>query len=189
MLEIISGDFFIRLAINLASVFILVRLIYYRNYRRSDLFTTYFAFNLVIFLVTFLLNKVEISLGAAFGLFAVFSILRYRTELVSANDMTYLFLAISIGLLSAISRGDWTELCLFSFIILIITYLLEGSFFIKKELGKTILYENIHLIVPEKRTELMEDLRQRTGLDIHRVNIESIDFLRDATKLTIYYYP
>ncbi len=188
MLDIVSLDFFIRLCINLVSVSLLSGLIYYPNYRRTDLFTTYFAFNLVIFMVTFLLNKVEMSLGAAFGLFAVFSMLRYRTEQISIKDMTYLFLAIALGLLSAIGRGGWLGLCLFNFIILSVVLLLESNWLIRSETGKTVLYENIDLIVPEKRPELLADLRQRTGLNIHRVEVEDIDFLRDATRLTVYYY-
>jgi hypothetical protein len=88
----LSGKFLMRLAIDLISVFIVVRLIYFKNYRRTDLFLTFFIFNLIIFLITFLLNKVEMSMGAAFGLFAVFSMLRYRTEGISAKDMTYLLL-------------------------------------------------------------------------------------------------
>lgn len=189
MFETIFLDFFVRLAIDLISVSALSGLVYYRNYRRSDLFLTFFAFNAAIFLVTFLLNKVEMSLGAAFGLFAVFSMLRYRTEQISITDMTYLFLVIALGLLSAISGGNWLELTLFNLILLILAFVLEGSFFVIKEMGKAVMYENIDLIVPERRAELLEDLRRRTGLNVHRVDIESIDFLRDATQLTVYYYP
>ena len=185
----ISAKFFVRLLIDFASVFILIRFVYYRNYKRTDLFTTFFVFNMVIFMITYLLNKVEMSMGAAFGLFAVFSMLRYRTEGISAKDMTYLFLVIAIGLIAAISKGGWDELCLFCLIILIVTHLLEGDWLIRKERGKTIIYENIHLIIPSRRPELLEDLRLRTGLNVHRVEIEDIDFLKDATRLTVYYYP
>lgn len=129
------------------------------------------------------------SLGAAFGLFAVFSMLRYRTEQISIKDMTYLFLAIALGLLSAIGRGGWLELSAFNAILVLVALLLEGNWFVKRELGKVVLYENIELIIPERRAELLEDLRKRTGLNIHRVDIEDIDFLKDATRLTVYYYP
>ncbi|CAG4992756.1 hypothetical protein DYBT9275_01029 [Dyadobacter sp. CECT 9275] len=185
----ISAKFFVRILIDFASVFILIRFVYYRNYKRTDLFTTFFVFNMVIFMITYLLNKVEMSMGAAFGLFAVFSMLRYRTEGISAKDMTYLFLVIAIGLIAAISKGGWDELCLFCLIILVVTHLLEGDWLIRKERGKMIIYENIHLIIPDRRPELLEDLRLRTGLNVHRVEIEDIDFLKDATRLTVYYYP
>ncbi|WP_229236089.1 DUF4956 domain-containing protein [Dyadobacter tibetensis] len=177
------------MAINFLSVFILIRFIYYKNYKRTDLFITFFVFNMVIFMITYLLNKVEMSMGAAFGLFAVFSMLRYRTEGISAKDMTYLFLVIAIGLISAISKGGWDELSFFCLIILLVTHLLEGDWLMKKERGKSIIYENIHLIKPEHRQELIEDLRYRTGLDVHRVEIEDIDFLKDATRMTIFFYP
>ncbi|MDZ7933581.1 MAG: DUF4956 domain-containing protein [Emticicia sp.] len=184
----LSSKFFIRLFIDLASVFVLIRLIFYKNYKKADQYLTFFAFNLVIFLITYLLNKVEMSMGAAFGLFAVFSMLRYRTESISTKDMTYLFLVIAIGLLSAISKGGWDELALLNGIILTLTFLLESNWLIKKEFTKNIVYDNINLITPEKRTELLTDLKKRTGFNVHRVEIQEIDFLKDATRMTIYFY-
>ena len=188
LFEKLSSKFFIRLFIDLASVFVLIRLIFYRNYKKADQYLTFFAFNLVIFLITYLLNKVEMSMGAAFGLFAVFSMLRYRTESISTKDMTYLFLVIAIGLLSAISKGGWDELALLNGIILTATFLLESNWLIKKEFTKNIVYDNINLITPEKRTELLADLKKRTGFNVHRVEIQEIDFLKDATRMTIYFY-
>lgn len=184
----LSSKFFIRLFIDLISVFVLIRLIFYKNYKKADQYLTFFAFNLVIFLITYLLNKVEMSMGAAFGLFAVFSMLRYRTESISTKDMTYLFLVIAIGLLSAISKGGWDELALLNSIILLATFLLESNWLIKKEFTKNIVYDNINLITPEKRTELLADLKKRTGFNVHRVEIQEIDFLKDATRMTIYFY-
>ncbi len=93
-----------RILIDLISVFILVRYIYFPIYKHREFFFMFVIFNLIIFLVSFLLNKVELSMGAAFGLFAVFSMLRYRTENISIKDMTYLFLSIAIGLVSAVTR-------------------------------------------------------------------------------------
>jgi hypothetical protein len=184
----LSSKFFIRLLIDIVSVFVLIRLIFYKNYKKADQYLTFFAFNLVIFLITYLLNKVEMSMGAAFGLFAVFSMLRYRTESISTKDMTYLFLVIAIGLLSAISKGGWDELALLNGIILFATFLLESNWLIKKEFTKNIVYDNINLITPDKRTELLADLKNRTGFNVHRVEIQEIDFLKDATRMTIYFY-
>ena len=184
-----------RLFIDLAAVFVLVRLIYYPNYRQRELFFTFFIFNLIIFLISFLLNKVELSMGAAFGLFAVFSMLRYRTEDVSIKDMTYLFLVIAIGLISAVTKikdaNDYMEyffLVIVNAMILLITYLLEGKMLMKKESSKIILYENIALIRSEKHEELLEDLKLRAGIEIHRYTIQRIDFLRDAAQIKVYYY-
>jgi hypothetical protein len=184
----VSIKFLSRFLVDLVAVFILVRFIYFRHYRRTDLFLTFFGFNIIIFLITYLLNKVEMSMGAAFGLFAVFSMLRYRTENISAKDMTYLFFSIALGLITAISKGSWDDLGIMCLILLTLTGLLEGGWLIKKENTKNITYDKIALITPERREELLIDLKQRTGLNIHRVNIQEIDFLKDATQITIFYY-
>ena len=127
-------------------------------------------------------------MGAAFGLFAVFSMLRYRTEGINVKDMTYLFLVIAIGLITAVTKGGWDELFLINFIILLMTYLLESRILFKKETAKHVLYENIEMIRPEKREELIQELQNRTGLKINRISIDRFDFLRDSVSITIYYY-
>ncbi|OFX28157.1 MAG: DUF4956 domain-containing protein [Bacteroidetes bacterium GWA2_31_9] len=188
MFNKIPLKFWIRLGIDLLSVIILVRLIYYPSYKNREFFFTYFIFNIIIFLVTYMMNKVEMSIGAAFGLFAVFGILRYRTEGISIKDMTYLFLCIAMGLITSVAKGGWDELLLINFIILSITALLETGILVKKELAKTVQYENIEMIKPENHGKLLEDLRTRTGYDIHRFNIQKIDFLKDTASIRIYYF-
>lgn len=188
LLERLSPKFFTRLAIDTASVFILIRFIYYPNYKNREFFFTFFIFNLVIFLITFLMNKVEMSMGAAFGLFAVFSIMRYRSEDISIKDLTYLFLVIAVGLITAVAKGGWDELTLINLLILLFAFLLESNVLIKKELGKTVLYENIEMIKPENHQKLLEDLKTRTGLNVHRFSITKVDFLKDMATIRIYYY-
>lgn len=194
-LQKISGKIFFRLLIDLVSVFLLVRVIYYPIYKHRELFFTYFIFNLVIFLISFLLNKVDLSMGAAFGLFAVFSMLRYKTEEIAIKDMTYLFLVIAIGLISAVTKikgaDDTIEymfLIAVNVVILLITWLLESNLLMKKEMVKTILYENIELIRSGKQDELLADLKLRTGFNIHRYSVHKIDFLKDAAQIKVYYY-
>ncbi|HXB40657.1 MAG TPA: DUF4956 domain-containing protein [Bacteroidia bacterium] len=184
-----------RILIDLASVFILVRYIYFPIYRNREFFFMFVIFNLIIFLVSFLLNKVELSMGAAFGLFAVFSMLRYRTENITIKDMTYLFLSIAIGLVSAVTKikdtpdsYEYLFLISINLVILLITYLLESKIFIKKEMIKTIIYENIELIQSNRQEELLADIRQRTGINVHRVSVQQINFLKDSAQLKIYYY-
>ena len=184
----LSPKFFMRLGINFLSMFVLVRLIYFPTHKSREYFFTFFIFNLLIFLITFLLNKVEMSLGAAFGLFAVFTMLRYRTEGISIKDMTYLFLVIGIGLINAVTKGSWDEFMLINLIILLFTYLLESNLLMKREATKLIEYDDIELIKPERRSELMQDLENRTGIKINRINISEINFLRDTALITIYYY-
>lgn len=184
----LSDKFFIRLLINLAATFILIRFIYFLNYRKAELFLTFFSFNFVIFLITYLLNKVDMGLGAAFGLFAVFSMLRYRTENISAKDMTYLFLVIAMGLVNSVAKASAFELGLLNAMVILFTFALEGGMFLKKEYSKTILYENIDLIRSQNHGLLIEDLRKRTGLNIHRVAVTKMDFLKDSAAVKVYYY-
>lgn len=185
----------VRFLINMMSVFVLIRFIYFKINKHRELFFTYFIFNLIIFLMCFFLNKVKISMGAAFGLFAVFGMLRYRTEDLSIKDMTYLFLVIAIGLMTAVIKlEDIAYYYEFVFIIvvnafvLLLTYLLESNALMKQETAKQIIYENIELIKPEKRDELMADLENRTGQKINRISIGRIDFLRDTALIKIYFY-
>jgi hypothetical protein len=184
----LSKKFFIRLAIDLSSVIILIRFIYFQVYKTKDLFFTYIIFNLIIFLISFSLNKAELSMGAAFGLFAVFSMLRYRTEDISIKDMSYLFLSIALGVLNAVTKGGWEELSTISAIILLITWLLESNWLMKKESSKVIFYDQIELIPTENHEQLMADIRLRTGIPVHRVLVQKIDFLRDSAQIRIYYY-
>jgi len=182
-------DVAMRLTIDLACVLVLIRGIYFRTYRRADLFLTFFAFNLIIFLITFALNQVNLTMGAAFGLFAVFSMLRYRTEGISANDMTYLFLVIALGMLMSISHGTWMELSAIGAFVLLFTLFLESGVLAQREQAQRIQYDNITLLPANTRNALLADLRVRTGLHVHRVDVREIDFLRDSAMLTIYFHP
>jgi hypothetical protein len=183
----LGSKFFLCLLINLATVIILIIFIYYPNYKQRDYFFTYFIFNIVIFMLTFVLNQVKISMGAAFGLFAVFSMLRYRTEGISMKDMTYLFIVIGIGLISAIQL-EFYELAIINGIIVGATYLLDSNIILKREFSKNVQYENIDMIKPENHALLIEDLKKRTGLNIHRIAVNRIDFLKDTAIVKIYYY-
>ena len=183
----LGPKFFIRLGINFVSVFILIRFIYFPVYKNRENFFTLFIFNLIIFLITFILNKSDMSMGAAFGLFAVFSMLRYRTEGISMKDMTYLFLVIAMGLITALSKGNPIEISLINVIILVFTFGLETTVFMKKEVSQNIQYENIEMIRPALRTELLADLENRMGIKINRISIGKIDFLKDTAIIKVYY--
>lgn len=191
----ISYKMIIRILMDLATVFVLVRFIYFQIYKNKEFFFMFAIFNLIIFLVSFLLNKVDLSMGAAFGLFAVFSMLRYRTDNISIKDMTYLFLCIAIGLVSAVTKikgaSDFEEYLFLGIVncaILLITYLLESKLFSRKEQTNTIVYENIELIQSNRQDELLADIRLRTGINVHRVSVQKINFLKDSAQLKIYFY-
>jgi hypothetical protein len=183
----LNEKFFGSLAINLVAVALIIGLIYYPNYRKMETVFTFIIFNLVIFLLTFTLKYVKLSMGAVFGLFAVFSILRYRTAGISMRDMTYMFIFIAMGLIGAIQL-EFYELAIIDGLILLGVLLLDGNFFIRREHCRNILYENIEMIRPEHSEALMEDLKARTGLTIHRFTISRIDFLKDSARIRAYYY-
>jgi len=191
----ITSKIGLRLIVDFAAVFALIRLVYFPTYKKRELFFTFFIFNIIIFFICFLLNKVELSMGAAFGLFAVFSMLRYRTEDISIKDMTYLFLVIAIGLISAVTKVKGASegfevvfLALINGVIVFLAFILESKLIIKKEIVKIINYENIELVNQERHPELIEDVKKRTGLNVHRISVQKIDFLTDSAQIKIYYF-
>lgn len=183
----LNERFVYSILIDLASMLIIFGLIYFPNYRNKEFMFTFFIFNIIIFIITFVLNKTSISMGAAFGLFAVFSMLRYRTEGISMKEMTYLLLAIALGLINAIGLS-LLPISVFNLILILFIFVLDHPLIFKHELSKAVTYENIEMIRPENSQLLLDDLRKRTGLNIHRFAITSIDFLKDATSLVVYYY-
>jgi hypothetical protein len=126
-------------------------------------------------------------MGAAFGLFAVFSMLRYRTEGISMKEMTYLLIAIALGLINAIGL-NLIPILVFNLIFAVFIFILDHPIVFKQEFSKVVIYENSENIKPENHGLLLEDLRKRTGFNIHRFSIMSFDFLKDATTITIYFY-
>jgi hypothetical protein len=183
----INKRFAYGIGIDIATMLLIFGFIYFPNYRHKEFMFTFFLFNIIIFIITFVLNKTNISMGAAFGLFAVFSMLRYRTEGISMKEMTYLLIAIALGLINAIGLNLFPIL-VFNFIFFAFIFVLDHPMVFKQEYSKTVVYENIELIRPENHELLMADLRKRTGFNIHRFSIMSFDFLKDATDITIYYY-
>ncbi|MGB0888058.1 MAG: DUF4956 domain-containing protein [Vicingaceae bacterium] len=183
-------EMLMRFLINFSMAFILIRVIYYPIHKRKDYLFTYFLFNILIFFVCILLNGVKLKLGFAFGLFAIFGILRYRTEQLPIKEMTYLFMIIAIAIVNSLSdkKVSLAELMLVNGTIVAATYFLEKVFLLKHESRKSILYEKIENVKPENHQLLINDLKERTGLDIHRVQIGRIDFLKDTVKIIVYYH-
>lgn len=183
-------DLIIRTIFNTGIVLILVRYLYYKITPRKDYLFTYILISLVIFFMVFLLENIKIELGFALGLFAIFGIIRYRTRQIPIREMTYLFLVIGISIINALAnkKVSYAELLFTNLAVLAVTYLLEKVFLLKHESKKVINYENVELIKPEKREELIRDLEVRTGLDIIRVEIGRVDYLRDSARVFIYYF-
>ncbi len=187
MANTIDGDLLGRFGLDIAAIFILIRLIYYPVYRRTDLFLTFFSFNIVIFMIAYVLNSTEMSMGAAFGLFAVFSMLRYRTEGISTINMTYLFLGIALGLVLAIGGLGLAGLAFAAGTLLLLTFLLERVLLRHREERHEVLYDNLAMVKLSSHPDLIADLKTRTGLDVRRVEIIEIDLLRECARLALYY--
>jgi hypothetical protein len=179
-----------KFGINTTVLFILIRLIYYPIHRKKDYLFTYFLFNTLIFFLCVLLNSVKLSIGFAFGLFAIFGVLRYRTEQISIKDMTYLFATISVAVINALAskKVSVAELVFTDGMILLMTYALEHVWLTRHEATKFLIYERIDLIKPENRTLLFEDLHARLGVKVSRVEIGKIDLLKDTAELRVYYF-
>ncbi len=183
-------EMLIRFSINLIVAFIVIRKIYYPIHKRKDYLFTYFLFNILIFFVCILLNGVKLKLGFAFGLFAIFGILRYRTEQLPIKEMTYLFMIIAIAIVNSLtdSNVSLVELLMVNGTIVLATYLLERVFLLKHESRKEIVYEKIENIKPGNHKILLDDLKERTGLNIHQVKIGEINFLKDTVAITVLYF-
>jgi hypothetical protein len=183
-------DLVVRFSFNFIVVLVAIRWIYYPTTKRKDYLFTYLVISIVIFLLCFLLNNVKLQLGFALGLFAVFGIIRYRTDSVPIKEMTYLFLTIGISVINSLANKkiSYAELIFTNFALLFITYMLEHIFLLKHESTKTIIYEKIDLIKAENREELIKDIEERTGLKINKIQIGRIDFLRDTVRIKIFYF-
>lgn len=189
----------IRLAINLFFLTILIRFLYYPKTKRKDYLFTYYLIGFITFFLCFGLKKLDIDTGMGLGLFAIFGIIRYRTDAIEIKEMTYLFVIIGISVVNAllatpslldkdVYQINLMEIGLINFAIVLITFGLEYLLLMKHETRKTINYERIDLITPDKYEEMKADLEKRTGLSINRFEIGKIDFLNDTAQIRVFYY-
>lgn len=192
-IEILNLEDFLELVIrfvfNFLVVAVIVRGFYYPIARRKDYLFSYILISSLVFLLCFLLENVKLQIGFALGLFAIFGIIRYRTNPIPIKEMTYLFVVIGISVINALAnrKVSYIELIFTNIMVISVVYFLEKVWLLKHETSKTIDYEKIDLIKPEKHNELLKDLKERTGLNIHRIEIGRINFLRDTVRLRIYY--
>ncbi len=180
----------IRFGFNLSIAFIIIKLIYHRNRSSNlDFVFTYFMFNSLIFFFAYLLGNITINMGFAFGLFAVFAILRYRTDPIPIKEMTYLFIVITIGVINALSGNEvpYTVLLFTNITLVVLTYFLETYWQKNLLIRMTVEYEKIENIKPENRDALLADLKERTGLNIQSFEFRRMNFLRDTARIRIYY--
>jgi hypothetical protein len=183
------AEFGFRFALNALVIFLLVRIIYYPRHRNKDFLFSFFLFNIINFIICYLLSSATIKIGFAFGLFAIFSIIRYRSVSVPIREMAYLLTSVTIGILNALSNLDTglPELLISNGVLLLLTFVLDRKVTLPHENSQMVIYEKIELIKPENRNQLIEDLKLRTGLPIHRIEIGRIDLMRDSAKIRIFY--
>jgi len=176
-------------AINLLVALAIVRFIYYPADHNKNYVFTYMAFNTIIYFVMSFLTSAELSLGVGFGLFAIFSVLRYRTSTMSTREMTYLFIVIALPVMNSVlmRTSQWDLLLGSNLAVVAVLFILEREWGFHYETSQTVKYERIDLIRPEDRSLLIEDLRKRTGLPVKRVQIGRLNYLNDTAQLTIFY--
>lgn len=179
----------VRFSLNLTVIVVIVIGLYAKTSRRKDFYFSYIAVSIVIFLLCFLLANVKMELGFALGLFAVFSIIRYRTDSIPIKEMTYLFVVIVVSVVNALANKkiSYAELITTNLLIVGSLYIMEKMLNLRQEFTYRILYEKIENVQAGREDELLADLKQRTGINIKRFEIERIDFLRDVAYINIFF--
>lgn len=180
----------IRFGFNMIATFIIVVMLYARNSKRKEFYFSYFAISLSVFMLVFLLQGVKLELGFALGLFAIFGIIRYRTDAIPIKEMTYLFVIIAVSVINALSKDflGYLELTLVNLLLVGALWILEHILMLRQEDSLQIIYENIENIHEDREAELIADLEKRTGIKIRRYRIDKVDFLRDVARITIWFF-
>jgi hypothetical protein len=182
--------FLIRFGFNLLICWIITHFLYYKKSHRRDYYFTYMLFSATIFLILYHLQNLQMEMTLALGLFAIFSMIRYRTEQLPIREMTYLFVLIGISIINGSGlTSSYAAFVATNLLVILLIWLLETLGFSKRHGHKIITYEKIELIRPDRREELLADLRERTGLDIIKVQVGSINFLKDTAFLKVTYIP
>jgi len=199
------GELGIRFALNLLVCWLLVHFFYYRKSRRRDYYFTFMVFSSAMLTLLYIMGNVEVGVGLTLGLFAIFGVIRYRTETVPIREMTYLFVIIALAAVNglaplynvvdiataphyALSLGNVGVMALVNFLVVLLVWVLESEHLVKHVTTKLVLYDRIELIVPEKRAELLADLEKRLGVKVDNVEIGHVDFLKDSAFIKVYYH-
>ena len=195
----------IRFLLNLVVCWVIVQFFYYRKSRRRDYYFTFMVFSSAMVLLLYMMGNAEVGIGLTLGLFAIFGVIRYRTETVPIREMTYLFVIIALAALNGLSPifklvgavsdnphyaldpGAVGVTALANLLVVALIWLLESGRFLAHTSTKLVLYDRIELIVPERRAELVADLEKRLGLKVDNLEIGHVDFLKDAAFIKVYY--
>ncbi len=192
-IPLFDDDFYkmmFRFLINIGFLTIIIRFLYYQNSKRKDYLFTYYLISIIVFFLCFTLKKYELDLGMALGLFAIFGIIRYRTDPIEIKEMTYLFVVIGVSVINSLAnkKMSYAEIIGANAIIVLVLTILERYWTLKHETIKSIVYDNLGNIKPQNYSHLKSDLEERTGLNIHKISVGKIDFFKNVAQITIYYF-
>ena len=177
-----------RFAFNLLISWVIVRFCYYRKSQRKDYVLTYMLFSSAMFLLIFLMENVNLQIGLTLGLFAIFGVIRYRTETVPVREMTYLFVIIATSVINGLALNiSYVELIVANLLIFLLIWAMESHVLLRHPSAKLVIYEKIQLITPERREEMIADREQRLGHKVNKVEVGHVDFLRDVAFVKVYY--
>jgi len=184
------AELLMRFAFNFIVTLTIVRYIYYPKTHRREFLFTFILIGIVVFLMCFLLESVKLQLGFALGLFAVFGIIRYRTTTIPIKEMTYLFIVIGLSVVNALAnkKVSYAELLFTNLAVIAIAYFVEGYKKLENESFTVVHYEKIELVKPEHKKELLDDLEERLGIKISRIEIANFDYQRDVAKIFVYFF-
>ncbi len=182
-------NFTLGFLLNFVVALIIVRFIYYPRTKDKRFVFTFLAFNMIIYFVLSLMVSIQLGIGVGFGLFAIFSVLRYRTDPMPIREMTYLFIILALPVMNSTGmlESSWPQLMLANSMVILVLWLLENEWGFRYEVSKHIIYEKIELVPPTRRAEMIADLEARTGLKVKKVNVGKIDFLRDTAELQVFF--
>lgn len=180
----------VRFAINLVFLTLIV-VVYHRHQNSRAYVFTFVLMNVMVFFICFTLKKLDLGLGMALGLFAIFAIIRYRTDAIRVKDMTYLFIVVGIAVINALSnkKTSYAELAFTNCAIVLVSYTLECIVYTTKLSKQDIVYDRLDLLKPESRDELLADIKVRTGLSAERIKFSKIDLAKQSVSMTVYYQP
>lgn len=178
-----------RLGLDLLITSVIIVWVYYRLYRNREMVFTFYVLNVITFTLCALLRKTPMDMGFALGLFGIFGILRFRTEAIRTRDLTYLFIVLGLAIVNAVANKkiSLSELLLVNVVVVGVVAAIELPGKSHRCLSTPVFYDRLELLLPGQRDALLADLRQRTGLDVLRVEVNEIDMLRDAAKITLHY--
>lgn len=180
----------LQFSLNLLFCLVIVRFFYYPKSQRKDFSVTFILFSTAVFLLLYFMKSVGIDVSIGLGLFMIFGIMRYRTEMIPIREMTYLFLSIAVAVINGINlMVSYAELLLANTLIIVILAVLEYGVMRRRTISRLVCYERIELIRPEKRRELIADLEKRLGHKVEKVDVGNVDFMRDVAFLKVHYLP